>query len=255
MEKVQLPAAFEQADIDKLAVLIADMLDRLKAHNDLIPLVPQSLTRFHSRSAPHISILDYLRRIVKFTNVERSCLLIVLYYIDQICSRMPLFILSSLTCHRFVITAITVASKGLCDTFCTNSLYAKVGGISVTELNILEREFLSMIDWRLTCTREILQEYYVNLVRTHSAGQFIITTESSSSSSSDSDVEMESGQSRPPTPTPVQETTSPPRRQRPRLIDSASVTPPDVARRPTFEQHMAFAALQQARLDSEAQNS
>jgi hypothetical protein len=66
---------------------------------------------------------------------------------------VPLFTLSSLTCHRFIITSIVVSSKGLCDTFCTNSLYAKVGGISVTELNLLEREFLQAIDWRLMVSR------------------------------------------------------------------------------------------------------
>jgi hypothetical protein len=82
--------------------------------------------------------------------LQNSCLLITLHYIDQICTRMPLFTLSSLTCHRFIIAAIAVASKGLCDTFCTNHLYAKVGGIPVTELNMLEREFLQAIDWRLT---------------------------------------------------------------------------------------------------------
>lgn len=62
---------------------------------------------------------------------------------------MPLFTLSSLTCHRFVITSIAVSSKGLCDAFCPNNLYARVGGISLSELNVLEREFLQMIDWRL----------------------------------------------------------------------------------------------------------
>ncbi|KAF8868081.1 cyclin-domain-containing protein [Infundibulicybe gibba] len=143
--KVELPTAFEETHIDHLV----DLIDRLMAHNDRIPLSPESLTRFHSRSTPSISVLDYLKRIVKFTNVEKSCLLITLHYIDQICARMPLFTLSSLTCHRFIIASITVSSKGLCDTFCTNNLYAKVGGISVTELNILEREFLSVIDWRL----------------------------------------------------------------------------------------------------------
>ena len=82
--------------------------------------------------------------------LQKSCLLLTLHYIDQICMRMPFFTLSSLTCHRFIISAIAVASKGLCDTFCTNNLYAKVGGITVTELNMLEREFLQAIDWRLT---------------------------------------------------------------------------------------------------------
>lgn len=128
----------------------------------------ESLTRFHSRSAPGITVLDYLRRIIRFTKVEvcpcarvacphpsdasrkKSCLLLVLHYVDQICARMPLFTLSSLTCHRFIIASITVCSKGLCDTFCTNGLYARVGGIPPSELNVLEREFLRMIDWRLT---------------------------------------------------------------------------------------------------------
>ncbi|KAJ6593673.1 cyclin-domain-containing protein [Mycena capillaripes] len=230
----ELPRDFSSVPIDSLVLLIADMLERLMAHNDLIPLLPESLTRFHSRSAPAITVLDYLRRIVRFTNVEKSCLLITLHYIDQICARMPLFTLSSLTCHRFIIASITVSSKGLCDTFCTNSLYAKVGGISVTELNVLEREFLEKIEWRLMCTREVLQEYYVNLVRTHSAGQFFLvgTHSSGGSISSDSDVEMES---RPSTPADAARTI---------LIDSARLTA-EVSRRPTIEQNMAFAALQQ----------
>ena len=129
----------------------------------------ESLTRFHSRTPPSISILDYLRRIVRYANVEvshvlvnhhftlpnnpllqKTCLLITLHYIDQVCARIPKFFLSSLTCHRFVIAAIVVSSKALCDAFCTNNHYAKVGGIRVGELNVLEKEFLSMIDWRLT---------------------------------------------------------------------------------------------------------
>ncbi|KAJ7251803.1 cyclin-domain-containing protein [Mycena haematopus] len=232
----ELPLDFAAVSIDSMVLLIADMLERLMAHNDLIPLLPESLTRFHSRSAPGISVLDYLRRIVRFTNVEKSCLLVTLHYIDQICARMPLFTLSSLTCHRFIIASITVSSKGLCDTFCTNSLYAKVGGISVTELNVLEREFLEKIDWRLMCTRDVLQEYYVNLVRTHSAGQFFLvgTGSSGGSISSDSDVEMDPA-SRPSTPADTARTI---------LIESTRL-PTDVSRRPTIEQNMAFAALQQ----------
>jgi len=232
--EIELPSNFMEANIDHLALLIGDMLERLMTHNDRIPLSPESLTRFHSRSAPNITVVDYLKRIVKFTNVERSCLLLTLHYIDQICTRMPLFTLSSLTCHRFIIAAITVASKGLCDTFCTNNLYAKVGGITVTELNMLEREFLQAIDWRLMCTREVLQEYYVNLVRTNSTGQFTIVTSSNISSDSD----MDSIPSRSTTPvTPL---------RAPHAASTILVDPvPLPARRPTIEQNMAFADLQQ----------
>ncbi|KAF7315268.1 Nuc-1 negative regulatory protein preg [Mycena indigotica] len=228
----ELPLDFAQVPMDILVILIADMLDRLMAHNDLIPLLPESLTRFHSRTAPSISVLDYLRRIVRYTNVEKSCLLLTLHYIDQICARMPRFTLSSLTCHRFIIASITVSSKGLCDTFCTNNLYAKVGGISVSELNVLEREFLDKIDWRIMCTRDLLQEYYVNLVRTHTSGKYyVIGTQSSVGSASDDGDEMDTTQSRPPTP----------------AVGSAILIdlnrPVEV--KPTIEQNMAFAALQE----------
>ncbi|KAJ8592511.1 cyclin-domain-containing protein [Rhizopogon salebrosus TDB-379] len=245
--RVTLPAAFEVAEIDNLALLIANMLERLIAHNDKIPLSPESLTRFHSRAVPNISVLDYLRRIIKWTKVEKTCLLLTLHYVDQICARMPLFTLSSLTCHRFIIASITVCSKGLCDSFCTNALYARVGGIPVTELNVLEREFLRVIDWRLTCTREVLQEYYVNLVRTDSTSRFVLAGTESEVEDSD----MDSVSSRSASPLDEQVRHRPPfslfgnREPSTILIDTATLAP-QAPQGPTIEQNMAFAALQQS---------
>lgn len=151
------------------------MLSRLISHNDLIPLTPSNLTRFHSRTPPNISLTDYLRRIVKYTSVEKSCLLILLIYIDRVCELHPHFTVSSLTVHRFLITAVTVSSKALCDSYCTNSHYAKVGGISTQEINALELEFLSLIDWHLASTGPILQQYYANLVEQHPCYERILS--------------------------------------------------------------------------------
>jgi hypothetical protein len=148
-ERIELPPNLEDVDMDHLVQLISHMCDKLMVHNDRIPLSPEALTRFHSRSAPNITILEYLRRIVKYTNVEKVCLLLTLHYMDRICTRTPTFSLSSLTCHRFIIASIAVSSKGFCDAFCTNAHYAKVGGITVGELNLLEREFLRMTEWKL----------------------------------------------------------------------------------------------------------
>lgn len=143
------------------------MLSRLITHNDLIPLTPSNITRFHSRTPPNISLHDYLRRIVKYASVEKACLLILLIYIDRVCELHPQFTISSLTVHRFLITAVTVSSKSLCDAYCTNSHYAKVGGISTQELNALELEFLRLIDWNLASSGAILQQYYANLIQQH----------------------------------------------------------------------------------------
>ncbi|CAD6888196.1 unnamed protein product [Tilletia controversa] len=164
-----LPALFEDAKAEDVVVLVADMLSRLVAHNDKLPLHPSSLTRFHSRATPGISVASYLRRIVRYTNLEKVCTLILLVYIDRVCERMPGFTICGLTVHRFVCAAIVCASKALCDAFSTNSHYAKVGGISLIELNMLEKEFLENIDWSLTCDGTMLQHYYSSLVRSHPA--------------------------------------------------------------------------------------
>lgn len=92
------------------------------------------------------------------------------------------------------------------------------------------------------CTREILQDYYANLVRTHSTGTYIITgTESSSSMSSDSEMDYEDPPSRPASP-------APPPNPRPQastiLIDTTTVTP-EPPQPPTVEQNMAYQAFQQ----------
>lgn len=99
------------------------MLTQLMAHNDTIPLHPSDLTRFHSRATPGISISAYLRRMAKYTTLDKPCMLMILIYIDRVCERMSGFTICSLTVHRFVCAAVVCASKALCDSFSTNSAY------------------------------------------------------------------------------------------------------------------------------------
>lgn len=88
----------------------------------------------------------------------------MLVYIDKLCPAFPQFNINSLTVHRFLITAATVASKGLSDVFWTNSTYAKVGGVGLKELAILEIELLQHVDWRIIPTPEALVTYYQYLI-------------------------------------------------------------------------------------------
>ncbi|GAA5934454.1 cyclin family protein [Sporobolomyces koalae] len=163
----QVPQLFEHCPVEDLIALIASMLDRLIEHNDRIPLTPTSLTRFHSRAPPSIGVRDYLLRIARYTNVEPCCLLILLPYVDKVCARMNTFTISSLTVHRFIIAAVSVGSKALSDAFCTNGRYSRVGGVSIVEMNLLEKEFCEAIDWRLTTSGSVLAHYYTSLVKSH----------------------------------------------------------------------------------------
>ncbi|RAL11405.1 regulatory cyclin phoB, partial [Aspergillus homomorphus CBS 101889] len=159
-----LPARYELADARDLVVLISSMLMELIRFNDKIPLHQGRLTRFHSRTPPRISVQDYLQRLTTHATLSPPILLSMVYYIDRLCAMYPAFTVSSLTIHRFLITSATVASKGLSDSFWTNKTYARVGGISMTELALLELEFLFRVEWRIVPEPEVLVDYYQSLV-------------------------------------------------------------------------------------------
>ena len=88
----------------------------------------------------------------------------MVYYIDRLCALYPDFTINTLTVHRFLITAAAVAGKGLSDSFWNNSFYARVGGVKVAELKLLELEFLYRVDWRIVPNPEVLVAYYKGLV-------------------------------------------------------------------------------------------
>lgn len=77
----------------------------------------------------------------------------------------PDFTINTLTVHRFLITAATVAAKGLSDSFWNNSTYARVGGVRVAELKLLELDFLTRVDWKIVPDPDVLVAYYRGLVQ------------------------------------------------------------------------------------------
>jgi hypothetical protein len=108
--------------------------------------------------------MDYLQRLAKHATLTPPLLLSMVYYIDRLCSLYPAFTITTLTVHRFLITAATVAAKGLSDSFWNNATYARVGGIKIGELGLLELDFLYRVDWKIVPNPEVLVDYYKGLV-------------------------------------------------------------------------------------------
>ena len=88
----------------------------------------------------------------------------MIYYMDRLCSFFPAFSVTSLTIHRFLVAAATVAAKGLSDSYYSNARYAFIGGVRVTELYVLELELLCRLDWKIVPCPEVLVDYYCGLV-------------------------------------------------------------------------------------------
>jgi hypothetical protein len=85
-----------------------------------------------------------------------------------------------------------VASKGLSDSFWTNSTYARVGGVSLKELALLELEFLWRVEWRIVPKPEVLVDYYRSLVERSEGFQIEVEEDAEDEESSSGEEKGES---------------------------------------------------------------
>ncbi|KAL9559541.1 hypothetical protein MBANPS3_000367 [Mucor bainieri] len=140
--------------------MLTCLLKKITTANDSIQQKQTNYTCFHARSLPSIDINAYLLRILKYCPCANECFLSLLVYFDRMSQNKvdPLRI-DSYNIHRLVIAGIMVSSKFFSDIFYTNTRYAKVGGLPVKELNVLELEFLRINNYNIYIPLEELQQY------------------------------------------------------------------------------------------------
>ena len=117
---------------------------------------------FSCKTIPNISIEDYLKRIIKYTQLEESTLIIALIYIDRILENKN-FKLSKYNVFRVLLSAILIAIKYNEDEIYDNSCFAEIFGLNIKELNKLESKFLELIDFKLFTSNEELELYFNKL--------------------------------------------------------------------------------------------
>merc|ERR1719453_2645223 len=125
----------------------------------LAPGRPNRVTHFHSVRPPQLTIHEYLTRISKYFQCSHECFVLCLVYIDRIVKLHPEFSICNLNIHRLLITSVMLATKFFDDVYYSNAYYAKVGGIRIKEVNVLEAQFLSLIEWRLHVTPQEYDQY------------------------------------------------------------------------------------------------
>ncbi|GBE61669.1 cyclin2 related protein [Babesia ovata] len=100
-------------------------------------------------NAPSISIADYVSRIARHVRCSNECFVLALVYIERITRMHKDFAVSILNVHRLIITAVMLAAKFSDDVYYSNKFYAQVGGVNVAEINMLEAQFLTMLNFQL----------------------------------------------------------------------------------------------------------
>mmetsp|Transcript_927 Transcript_927/g.2561 ORF Transcript_927/g.2561 Transcript_927/m.2561 type:complete len:240 (+) Transcript_927:281-1000(+) len=154
------PSGCPQRIVQVIAQLLTDLVHR----NDQLPISPAQITPFHSSKPPAITISNYLvDRILKYANVSEETIILALIYMDLVVQYNPEFVITSLNIHRLLITSVMLASKFFDDLYYNNAYYARVGGISNSEVNNLEMEMLRMISFSLYVSPEQYERYRCSL--------------------------------------------------------------------------------------------
>ena len=118
---------------------------------------------FSGDNIPMISIENFLKRLIKYSNIEESTLIISLIYMDRYLDSTFKY-LTKFNVHRLLFTSIVMAIKYNEDEIFTNSLYAKMGGVKLEELASFEIDFLKGINYCLFIDDEVFERYesYIN---------------------------------------------------------------------------------------------
>ena len=123
----------------------------------------KNISPFLTDSIQSITINDYLHRLVKYTQGESSTLIAMLIYIDRLCE-LNNFIVNSYNVYKILFSSLIIAIKFNEDEFYDNKFYAKVGGLNLIEMNNLEINYLSLIDFKLYISEKVFDTYFENLI-------------------------------------------------------------------------------------------
>ena len=145
--------------------IISDLLNNICEENENktqnISLI--NIKQFMTKVIPSISIEDYMMNLFIYTKINESTIILILIYIDRFCNLNNVS-LSYYNIHKIILAAMISAIKYNEDNIYSMNFYAKLGGISTVELNLLEYKFLTMIHFSVFVEEELFTKYKDDLL-------------------------------------------------------------------------------------------
>ena len=114
---------------------------------------------FFLNHIPQISIEDYIKRILKYTQMNISSLILAIIYIDKMCEKNS-YILCFNNIHRLILSSCLLSIKFNEDITFHNDLYARISGESVENVNKLEYELYVLLNFSLFVDYNYYEKYF-----------------------------------------------------------------------------------------------
>ena len=155
--KTKISIVNNQPDLIFAKILLHILSQNKKSIDYLKKINSNQDGHFTFKMKPSISLLDYLRRILKYLRIEYSTLIIAMIYIDRICKEKVF--LNEYNIHRIMLISIYIAYTYNEDCIYDNKYLALVSGLSRNEMLLLEEDFLDLIEFKLYVSDEIFEQY------------------------------------------------------------------------------------------------
>ena len=115
--------------------------------------------KFFSLYIPTISIYDYIYRIIKFTQINISTLIISYVQLNNYLKKTNNYLCIN-NFYNLFITSCLINAKYYEDNYCPLSFFAKVGGITTEELELFEFEFCNKLNFSFYMSEDLYIKYY-----------------------------------------------------------------------------------------------
>ncbi|XP_044967377.1 cyclin-P4-1-like isoform X1 [Hordeum vulgare subsp. vulgare] len=155
VEEEDLPAT----DMPRVVGVLSALLERVTERNDAAAGPRAAASAFRAMTKPGISVRAYMARIARFAGCSPACFVVGYIYLDRLLGRRRALAVDSYCVHRLLITTVLSAVKFMDDICYNNAYFAKVGGISLPEMNYLEVDFLFGVGFDLNVSPETFGHY------------------------------------------------------------------------------------------------
>lgn len=138
----------------------SEPLNAIRSNIEAPDIQHNAITRkFYSKKPPPISLEEYLMRLHRYCPMSTAVYLATSLYIFRLAVVEKIIPVTSRNVHRLVLGGLRVATKALEDFSYPHRRFAKVGGVSETELGRLEVSFCFITNFELRIDREGLLEH------------------------------------------------------------------------------------------------
>ena len=146
---------------NKLKFIISEILTEISSQNSEVEFNPDD--PFSRQNPSKVTLQYFFGRIRRYSQIEKSTLIIILIYIDRVCITSGI-ILNPHNIHRIILGCLILAIKYNEDVYYNNEYYAKIGGVPLDEINTLEYKSFELIEQNLFISDDIFEKYLAYII-------------------------------------------------------------------------------------------